>query len=340
MTTSGREDVAIEASGDRTAERSDIEWRRRLIIFGDSIRSDFDNPLATSWRAIMRALTRGGHEAVFIEPRRGESLTRLLRHRGSAPLRQFAEQYPDLQYRTLDLPRGRELSIWLARELALVDAVVVLDNAAEAIRTQIAAYDEPRLLRIMQSADGYVASGRSDPVDLGPAIDTSAVPARQRNAGNPIWLAVLAWDAEQSSLATQVWHAAMTIDPNASRLSLGSIELDGWTPITEMDLASTLRDIDLALVIATQHPAGLASTARSLLPWSLGVPALTIASHPVEVAGQLPRPVIVVGDLSQAIERSGSLPWPNLSRWSADRQAAGLIAMIDRGRAALRTQRS
>ena len=330
--------MATEGSGDGNVERSDVEWRRCLMIFGDSIRSDLDNPLATSWRAIMRALTRRGHEVVFIEPRRGESLTRLLRQRGSAPLRQFAEQYPDLQYRTLDLPRDRELSIWLARELALVDTVVVLDNASQEIRTRIAAYDEPRLLRIVQSADGYVASGRSDPLDLGPAIDTSAVPSPQRNAGNPTRLAVLAWDAEQSSLATQVWHAAMTVDPNASRLSLGSIELDGWRPITEMDLASALRDIDLALVIATQHPAGVTSTVRSLLPWFLGVPALTVASHLDEVANELPRAIIVVEDLLRAIERSGRLPWPDLSRWSADRQAAGLIAAIDRSRAALRTQ--
>ncbi len=339
MTSRGREDAAPEAPGDGTIERSDVEWRRRLMVFGDSIRSDFDNPLATSWRAIMRALTRAGHEVVFIEPRRSESLTRLLRHRGSAPLRQFAQHYPDLQYRTLELPRGRELSIWLARELALVDAVVVLDNASDEIRSLITAYDEPRLLRIEQSVSGYIASGLPDPLDLGPAIDITDVHSRQSIRSDPSRLAVLAWDAEQSSLATQVWHAAMTIVPNASRSSLGSMALDGWVRITELDLGSTLREVDLALVVATQHPTGPASSVRSLLPWSFGIPALTVASHPGEVSGQLPGPVVAVDDLVQPIEHLVGLPWPDLSRWSADRQAAGLIAAINRSRDALRAER-
>ncbi len=340
MTATGREDAATEAPGDGPVERSDVEWRRRLMVFGDSIRSDFDNPLASSWRAIMRALTRAGHEVVFIEPRRGESLTRLLRYRGSAPLRQFADHYPDLQYRTLDLPRGRDLSIWLARELALVYAVVVLDNAPDAIRKRIAAYDEPRLLRITQTMSGYLAAGDTEALDLGSAIDTSHAPARQRRSSNPSRLAVLAWDAEQSSLATQVLHAAMTNDPAVLRYSLGSIALDGWVPILEMDLDPALQEVDLALVIATQHPPGPASAVRSLLPWSFGVPALTAASHPGEINGPLPGPVVTVDNVVQPIERLLRLPWPDLSRWSAERQSAGLIAAIDRSRDALRVQRA
>lgn len=310
------------------------------MIFGDSIRSDFDNPLATSWRAIMRALTRAGHEVVFVEPRRSESLARLLRHRGSAPLRQFAEHYPDIQYRTMDLPRGRELSIWLARELALVDAVIVLENAASEIRDQIAAYDEPRLLRVIQSATGYAIVGSPENLELVPAIDVfngetpGAVPT------GPARLAILAWDAEQSSLASQVWHAAVETDWSAIRLSLGSLALDGWEAITDLDLSDRLREVDFALVISTIHPTGPAALVRSLLPWSHGVPSLTVETRSGDVSGSLPGPFVSLANLAAGIDQLAGAQWPDLVPWSAEAKAADLIAGIDRSRASLRADRT
>ncbi len=310
------------------------------MVFGESIRSDIDNPLATTWRAIMRALTRAGHEVVFIEPRRSDSLTHLLRHRGSAPLRQFADIYRDVQYRTLDLPHSRELRIWLARELALVDAVIVLDNASDEIRALISDYDEPRLLRVATSRSGGLSTADGEPIDLGPAIDVHAVdPHPIVNPDRPR-LTVLAWDAEQASLAMQVWHIAEKIDPGATRLSLGSLSLDGWQPITELDLAPRLSAIDIAVVVAGLHPAGPALGVRSLLPWSFGVRAVTVATHVDGSGGALPGPVVTLDALPDQIGESGRRDWPDLSRWSADDHAARLIAAIDRSRAALRADRS
>lgn len=322
------------------AERVDVEWRRRLMIFGESIRSDMDNPSATSWRAIMRALTRAGHEVVFIEPRRSDSLTHLLRHRGSAPLRQFAEVYADLQYRTLDLPRGRELSLWLARELALVDAVVVLDNASDEIRTLVKEFEEPRLVRFQSTAPGVLITDDDLPIEFGPAIDVTGInPASVADLDHPR-LAVLAWDAEQASLATQAWHVFAGIGTDVARYSLGSLSLDGWHAITELDLPATLTDIDIAVVIAGLHPAGPALSVRSLLPWSFGVRTVTVAAHIDGTVESLPGAVVALESLPAQIAATGRAEWPDLSRWSADAHAAHLVAEIDRRRAALRADRS
>lgn len=310
------------------------------MVFGESIRSDLDNPLATTWRALMRSLTRAGHEVVFIEPRRSEILSRLLRHRGSAPLRQFAQVYSDLQYRTLDLPRGRELSLWLARELALVDAVVVLDNASDEIKATIRAHDEPRLLGVQPSETGAFVTSAGDSLILGPAVDPNVAAMHTLRRADPPGVAVLAWDAELASLATQAWHRVALTHPATRRLSLGSLSLDGWQPVTEFDLASVLIEIDVAVVIAGLHPAGPALSVRSLLPWSFGVRTITVAANHVEPEAELPGPVVMLDGLTETMAAQADAAWPDLSRWSADTQAASLISAIDRSQAAFRTARS
>src|SRR3954447_21704252 len=95
----------------------------RFVFFGRSIVSDWENPAAATSRAILRALNDLGHETRFLEQRANQPTIDLLRARGSAPLRAFAEDYPDIVYRTYELPMGVERTVWLARELADVDAV-------------------------------------------------------------------------------------------------------------------------------------------------------------------------------------------------------------------------
>ena len=340
MTTDDPLDPHPETADGATVERVDVAWRRRLMVFGESIRSDMDNPQATTWRSIMRSLTRSGHEVVFIEPRRSDSLTQLLRHRGSAPLRQFGEVYPDLQYRTLDLPRGRELSLWLARELALVDAVVVLDNASSEIKALVAAYDEPRLVRFQSVGPDRPVDEDGDFSAAGPAIDIHAVDPHPIADPNRPRLAVLAWDAEQASLATQVWHSVRTLDAGATQLSLGSLALDGWQPITALDLPTALSRTDLAVVIARTHPADRDLDVRSLQPWSLGVRTMTVATGIEAFRNSLPGSVVSIDAFPDGIRELARAGWPDLTPWSADRRAAQLLAAIDRRRAALRVERS
>lgn len=334
-------DVAMSGQ----AERTEVAWRRRLLVFGESIRSDFGNPLASSWRALLVALTRAGHDITFVEPRRSDSLASLLRHRGARPLRQFSERYPEIQYRTLELPRGRELDLWLARELALVDAVIVLDNALPQVLDLVGRYDEPRLVRIEQLGGGTAASSpprlpiaawpvstdlpsASGHLHLGPAVDTSlAVPPAGISGDRRI--AVLAWDAEEQELASRVREQARRSSQDVRSFSLGTIGGEGWRPITELDLASALDGIDLAIVVSDTARHGPESGVRSLLPWSLGVPGVTVSRSESVPEPGFPMPPAPVDELGARLRLPAPVDWPNLIPWSAAEQAASLIAAID-----------
>ncbi|GIW04893.1 MAG: hypothetical protein KatS3mg059_1513 [Thermomicrobiales bacterium] len=100
----------------------------RLAMFGTSVVSDYGNPAATTIRAIMRALVARGHEVIFLEERRNRPTLALLRDRGASALRAFSAHAPDVRYRTYELPTGVELTLWLSRELATVDAVILLEG--------------------------------------------------------------------------------------------------------------------------------------------------------------------------------------------------------------------
>lgn len=339
--------------GPSQVERTDVAWRRRLLIFGESIRSDFGNPLASSWRVLMVALSRAGHEVVFIEPRRSASLTALLRHRGSQALRRFAECFPELQYRTLELPRGRELDVWLARELALVDAVIVLANASPEVLDLIADYDEPRLIRIQQlSSEPLGGSAKlpvvAEPVSnqsrrtaeghlyLGPAIDTTSMPSPTSSPKGPQRIAVLAWDAEETDLAAAVRQTAMSSGGQVRCFSLGTLTGAEWEPITELDLPTALEGIELAVVVSNTARYGSQSGVRSLLPWSLGIPSITVQPGNADPFGEWPGRQVSVERLGAAIQHATDTDWPDLSRWDADRQVATLIDVIDRLRSQYR----
>lgn len=336
--------------GTGIAEREDVAWRRRLLVFGQSIRSDFDNPEALTWRALMRSLTHAGHEVIFIEPRRGASLTSLLRHRGSAPLRQFADRFPDIQYRTLDLPRRRELEVWLTRELALIDAVVVLDDASPEIRTIVDDYAEPGLIRftaggrderseragatsvtmvpVGQATDDAVADARI--LRIGPAV---ALPdgVRPWGAGQPR-LAVLAWDASDGDLAERTRRAVQEQGLDADAYSLGTLSLPGWKPVTTLDIDTVLSGAGLAVIVVGPGIEPSHAAAHALLPWSSGVRSVTVLDSDAGAPAGLPGATIVIDQLARSLGDAASMPDPDLSAWSADAQASELISWLDRAR--------
>lgn len=121
----------------------------RVVIFGESIVSDWDNPAATSWRALLRALLAAGHDAVYEERRKNDAVVGLLRARGAGAMKAFGRRYPDILNRTYDLPRGAERSVWFGREVSTADAAIVLDDAPDGIFAEIAAYDTPRLVKVL-----------------------------------------------------------------------------------------------------------------------------------------------------------------------------------------------
>jgi hypothetical protein len=121
----------------------------RFVFFGRSIVSDWENPAAITSRAILRALNDLGHETRFLEERGNQPTVDLLNARGSAPLRAFAKEYPDIVYRTYELPRGAERTLWVARELGDVDAVVALNDAPAEVLDELSRVPLPRLVRII-----------------------------------------------------------------------------------------------------------------------------------------------------------------------------------------------
>ena len=120
----------------------------RFVFFGHSILSEWENPSAIFSRQLLRALNELGHETRFLEERGNRATVGLLQARGSAPLRDFARDFPDIVYRTYELPKGLERTVWLARELGDVDVAVALDDAPDELLVEFARVPLPRLARV------------------------------------------------------------------------------------------------------------------------------------------------------------------------------------------------
>ena len=156
----------------------------RLVVFGASIVSDWGNPAATSWRALLRALSAAGHDAVFLERRRNDAVVDLLRARGGDAMRAFGRAYPDILNRTYDLPRGSERSVWFGREVSTADAAIVLDDAPAEIFDEIVAYDTPRLVKILARTEkAVIVPVGEDRFDL--ILGEGTHPAVEISAGKP-----------------------------------------------------------------------------------------------------------------------------------------------------------
>lgn len=121
----------------------------RFVFFGRSIVSDWENPTAHASRALLRALNELGHETRFLEQRGNQPTVDLLRAKGAGPLRDFNEQFPDIVYRTYELPKGLERTVWLAREVGDVDSAVALDDAPAEVLAELARVPLPRLVRVI-----------------------------------------------------------------------------------------------------------------------------------------------------------------------------------------------
>jgi hypothetical protein len=121
----------------------------RFVFFGRSIVSDWENPTAHASRALLRSLNNLGHETRFLEQRGNQPTVDLLQAKGAGPLRAFSKQFPDIVYRTYELPNGTERTVWLAREVGDVDAVVALDDAPPEVLAELARVPLPRLVRVI-----------------------------------------------------------------------------------------------------------------------------------------------------------------------------------------------
>ena len=315
----------------------------RLAVFGESIVSDWENPAATSWRALLRALTAAEHDAVFLERRRNRATVELLRARGAGPVRSFAARYPDVRYRTYDLPAGLERSVWFGREVATLDAVVVLDGAPPELHEEMPGYRTRRLLRVLQRtggtgqppdriADGYDLvldpHGSAGTVPFGPAVEVPVVqPAPVRDGA-----IVVAYDDEQTAA-----EIAAALAPLALRLlTPGSLPAP-WAFVPEVDLLDVYRAAEVAVVIPAD--ASPLAAARLALPVAAGCPTLTAGRTvpPLPPGLRVPTttPHTVAADLGRLRASATAAPAvPEDLR--ADRAAARLVQLLRAERAALR----
>lgn len=149
----------------------------RIVWFGESIVSDWRNPVATTMRDVLRALGQSGHDATFHEQRHNRPMVEAMRVRGSAIYRAFQLAYPDIRYRTYDLPkRSSERSVWLARETAIAEAVIVQDSAPPEILDWLDRFESPAIVTIYQRtrAERREAEPRVDLI-LSPTPDADAL---------------------------------------------------------------------------------------------------------------------------------------------------------------------
>lgn len=309
----------------------------RIAVFGESVVSDWENPAATSWRALLRALTAAGHEAVFFEQRRNRATVELLRARGSNPLRAFGLHYPDVRYRTYDLPRGLERSVWFGREVATLDAVIVLDTAPPEIGEELRGYTTPRLVRVWQhtgqsGAADVVDQGRfdlvlaseggleGDDVPFGPVVDVptlQAAPPRSR-------LLVVAYG--DGTGAGEIANALASLGP--SLLTPGDL-LAPWEFISEVDLPAAYRSTEVAVVIpADRSPL---AAARAALPLAAGCPVLIAGRNRPFLPPDLAVPVVSATTVAREMTRlrESALPPPTVPQiLRADLLAGRLVNLL------------
>lgn len=277
----------------------------------------------------------------FLERRGNRPTVDLLRARGSGALRAFAARYPRLQYRTYELPIGTERTVWLGREVATSDAVLVLDNAPEGVVEEVAGFGSPSLVRLLALttdrtaflADRFdhiltplaAADGNGTPV-FGPGVSFVGMADDARRDG----LAVIAYGnaAAANALADEL------AEREPALLSPGDVAGERWTYVPEVDLDARYRSLRCALVIAAD-PSQLAG-ARLLLPLAQGCAVVG-----VEVEGEpalppdLHVPVGRLGsarrDLDAVIER---LPEPEgvvasiPKRYGATVQAQAIVRLV------------
>ncbi|MGI8475519.1 MAG: hypothetical protein ACR2OO_04000 [Thermomicrobiales bacterium] len=299
----------------------------RFVIFGESIVSDWRNPMATSARAIQRALVRLGHDVLFLERRRNEATLGLLRARGSAPLRAFDLRFPDLQHRTYDLPNGWERSVWFAREAGTADAIVTLPGAPPEVMEQIAGFDSRYIVRLIDTDVGLLpgtfplhrAGDDGEGLAWGPTVEIDQSPATHPRSG----LVVVRYEEGD-------------LDPIAEILRpLGPtvVDLGGGVKsgvVAEADLPDLYRASRVALLLGVgSSPYALA---RALLPLAAGCRVLVMPETFPVVGPTLDSIVVTSMDelhrqASDLLAEPGAAP-ALPARFDAARQAATIAAAV------------
>jgi hypothetical protein len=237
----------------------------RFVIYGESIVSDWNNPVATTSRAICLALAELGHEVVFQEERRNRPTVDLLKARGYGPVRDFAKALPAVVYRTYEIPPPREQGVWLGREATTADVMIVLGDVPAEVIDGLRSLDLPFLVTLFEdptesSSSEILLRALHDPqlsVPFGPAVAQEVV--RNSDRTEPSTLLVAYDDAD---LAREV--AAQIDDVNTRLVVAGTASLPEWEFVPEIALPKLYRSAMTVAVIGAGQ--GRGSEGRALLP--------------------------------------------------------------------------
>jgi hypothetical protein len=248
--------------------------RLRFIVLGASIASDWNNPVATSARAVLSAIAATGHDVTYLEQRGNTALAGLLAMRGSRPFKAFTDRYPEIQYRTYDLPRGWERTVWFGREIGTADVVIAFPGTPEPLLPEIAALPSPHLLRLVdeslatEHADFTLVRAGGDAsvnrLSFGPAVSLNVSTALVRTE-RPLLVAYDDAAEAESARERLAGH-----DPEL--IQSGSVDLPGWTYVPEVGLPEWYATRRVAIVTGTGSSPW--SEARRLLPLASGCLAI------------------------------------------------------------------
>lgn len=214
----------------------------RIVVAGPSIMSDWRNPAATTNRAVAEALIELGHEVTYLEPRRSEAMVDLLRARGAGPIRDFAEAYPRLAVRTVELPQPFQAASWAGQFLSTASGAIVLDGCPPVVADGFSQFAQADLrVFVEREADDEswltLESGNSEPIPYRPAVLEQSWSARRTGL-----LLVVYDDADLGrSVADRVGAADLVVS--------GRADLPGWEFVPEVRLPERYGRVERVLVV-------------------------------------------------------------------------------------------
>ena len=279
----------------------------RVVVFGESIVSDWGNPAATSWRALLRALLATGHDAVYLERRKNDAVVGLLRARGAEAMKAFGRHYPDILNRTYNLPRGAERSVWFGREVSTADAAIVLDDAPDGIFEEIAAYDTPRLVKVLARTGLHPDRALPMPLerfDLALEADSTRaveilprVPAAERSG-------VLVVAYEDRAAGDRVFEALGEFGPE--RVTPGRLAAP-WQYVPEVEMPDLYGRAGAVVAVGGSDERGFGE--RVLLAAASGCPVVVVGGPVLPACSGLEFPVATVETVAAvawSVIRTGS----------------------------------
>jgi hypothetical protein len=126
-------------------------WARtpgvKITFFAPTVVGYIAYPDALYVRGLAQALGERGHSVRVVEPRQNHAFASTLRAVGAAAARQFHADFTGFQHHTFEPSTGGRLLEWVTREVALIDAAVVVEGLDDELTRWLANVSRPGLQR-------------------------------------------------------------------------------------------------------------------------------------------------------------------------------------------------